>query len=419
MPVFQFEAMDQTGTLIKDTIEAPTAEDAHAKIRQKGYYLTKLAERGKKKPKKTAGAKKGGAKRKKTFSIGGVSSKLLTSFTRQLSTLQDAGLPVVRSLKILDSQAKPGPLKNTLGDVIEDVESGTTLSDALRKQPKVFDNLYINMVKAGEAGGALEVILQRLSEFKEKAQTLKRKVRGAMVYPVVVMIIAVGILTFILIWIVPQFQKIFSDFGVELPGMTLLLIRMSELAAGYFWVMPVGVVVFLLTLRLIKRFRRGKYVIDWLWLRFPIFGKLTRKVIVARTMRTLGTLVASGVPILEAIIICRDTSQNAIYENAYQRVHDSIREGESIATPLKETRVVDDIVVNMVEVGEETGDLDSMLFKVADNFDEEVDVMVDSMVSLLQPLLVVFLGGMIGFIVIALFLPLIKLINSLSGGGGK
>jgi type IV pilus assembly protein PilC len=289
----------------------------------------------------------------------------------------------------------------------------------LRKQPKVFDNLYINMVKAGEAGGALEVILQRLSEFKEKAQTLKRKVRGAMVYPVVVMIIAVSILTFILIWIVPQFQKIFSDFGVELPGMTLLLIRMSELAAGYFWVMPVGVVVFLLTLRLIKRFRRGKYVIDWLWLRFPIFGKLTRKVIVARTMRTLGTLVASGVPILEAIIICRDTSQNAIYENAYQRVHDSIREGESIATPLKETRVVDDIVVNMVEVGEETGDLDSMLFKVADNFDEEVDVMVDSMVSLLQPLLVVFLGGMIGFIVIALFLPLIKLINSLSGGGGK
>lgn len=416
MPVFQFEAMDQTGTVIKDNIEAPTAEEAHAKIRQKGYYLTKISERGKKKPKKTAGAKKGGPKRKKTFSLGGVGTKQLTLFTRQLSTLQDAGLPVVRSLKILDAQAKPGPLKNTLGDVIEDVEGGLTLSDSFRKHPKVFDNLYVNMVKAGEAGGALEVILQRLSEFKEKAQTLKRKVQGAMVYPVAVMIIAVGILTFILIWIVPQFRKIFSDFGVELPAMTLFLIEASNFTAAYFWVFPVLMVMFWLLLKLVKRFKRGRYILDWLWLRFPVFGPLTKKVIVARTMRTLGTLVASGVPILESIIICRDTSQNAIFERAYQKVHDSIREGESIAAPLKETKVVTDIVINMIDVGEETGDLDTMLMKVADNYDEEVDVTVSSMVSLIQPMLVIFLGFMIGFIVIALFLPLIKLINSLSGG---
>ncbi|MBY0588998.1 type II secretion system F family protein [bacterium] len=418
MPIFQYEAMDTSGGVVKDTIEAPTADDAHQKIRQKGFYVTKLAERGKKKTKKTAGAKKGGPKRKKTFSIGGVSAKHLSLFTRQLSTLQDAGLPVVRSLRILDQQAKPGPLKNTLGDVIEDIESGMTLSDSMRKHPKVFDNLYVNMIKAGEAGGALEVILQRLSEFKEKAQSLKRKVKGAMIYPVVVVIIAIGILTFILIWIVPQFQKIFSDFGVELPAMTQVLIKASSFAARYFWVGPIVVIVWWLILKLIKRFKYGRWALDWMWLRTPVFGPLSRMVIVARTMRTLGTLIASGVPILESIIICRETSQNMVYEKAYQKVHDSIREGESIASPLRETKAVSEIVVNMIDVGEETGDLDSMLMKVADNYDEEVDTMVTGMVALIQPLLVVFLGGMIGFIVIALFLPLIKLINSLSGGKG-
>jgi type IV pilus assembly protein PilC len=272
------------------------------------------------------------------------------------------------------------------------------------------------MIKAGEAGGALEVILQRLSEFKEKAQSLKRKVKGAMIYPVVVVIIALGILTFILIWIVPQFQKIFSDFGVELPAMTQVLIKASGFAARYFWVGPVAVFTYWLLLKLIKRFKYGRFALDWIWLRVPVFGPLARMVIVARTMRTLGTLIASGVPILESIIICRDTSQNMVYEKAYQKVHDSIREGESIASPLRETKAVSEIVVNMIDVGEETGDLDSMLMKVADNYDEEVDTMVTGMVALIQPLLVVFLGGMIGFIVIALFLPLIKLINSLSGG---
>lgn len=406
--------MDNTGKEIKDSIDAATAEEAHSRIRQMGYFVTKIAEKGKKK--KKPGQKKAGSKRKKTFSIGGVSSKVLTVFTRQLSTLQDAGLPVLRSIKVLENQSKPGPLKNTLGDVIEDIESGLALSEALAKHPKVFDKLYVNMVKAGEAGGALEIILQRLADFKEKAQTLKRKVVGAMVYPIVVITVAMAILFFILYWIVPKFEKIFADFGVELPTITLTLIYASNFCVQYFWTIPLVPFIFVVSIKLIRKFKRGRLVVDWLRLRIPVFGKITQKVIVARTMRTLGTLVASGVPILEGLIICRDTSQNAVFENAYQKVYDSIREGESISAPLKESRVVTDMVINMIDVGEETGDLDTMLYKIADNYDEEVDVMVEGMVSLLEPLMIVFLGLIIGFIVIALFMPLIKLLNELGKG---
>lgn len=407
--------MDNTGAEVKDTIDAATAEEAHAKVRQMGYFVTKLNEKGKKK-RKPAGAKKGGPRKKKAFSLGGVSSKQLTIFTRQFSTLQDAGLPVLRSLKILENQAKPGPLKNTLGDVVEDIESGLALSEALNKHPKVFDRLYVNMVKAGEAGGALEVILQRLADFKEKAQSLKRRVTGAMVYPVVVIMVAGGILFFIMYWIVPKFKKIFADFGIELPGMTIMLINISDYCVDYFWTIPLALFGLWVLNKLIRKFQRGRYVLDWCKLRVPVMGAIVEKVIVARTMRTLGTLVASGVPILESLIICRDTSQNAVFERAYQKIYDSIREGESIAAPLKETRVVNDMVVNMIDVGEETGDLDGMLYKIADNYDEEVDVMVEGMVSLMEPLMIVFLGLIIGFIVIALFMPLIKLLNELGKG---
>lgn len=414
MPIFQYEAMDNTGAEVKNQVEAATAEEAQTKIRQMGYFVTKLAEKGKGK-KKRPGAKKGG-KKKKSFSIGGVSSKKLCIFTRQLSTLQDAGLPVLRSLQILEGQMKPGPLKNTLGDVIEGIESGLAMSEAFAKHPKVFDKLYVNMVKAGEAGGALEVILQRLADFKEKAQSLKRKVTGAMVYPVVVILVASAILFFILYWIVPKFKKIFADFGVELPGMTIFLVESSTFVVDYFWVLPLVPFAFWLIVKLIGKFKRGRYALDWIKLRIPVFGNIMEKVIVARTMRTLGTLVASGVPILESLIICRDTSSNAVFERAYQKVYDSIREGESIAAPLRETRVVSDMVINMIDVGEETGDLDTMLYKVADNYDEEVDVLVEGMVSLMEPLMIVFLGLIIGFIVIALFLPLIKLLNELGKG---
>ncbi|MGL4465422.1 MAG: type II secretion system F family protein, partial [Planctomycetia bacterium] len=339
-----------------------------------------------------------------------------TIFTRQLSTLQDAGLPVLRSLRILEGQSKPSPLKNTLMDVVDDIESGLSLSESLAKQPKVFDKLYVNMVKAGEAGGALEVILQRLADFKEKAQSLQRKVKGAMVYPAVVIAVAMGILTFIMIWIVPKFKKIFADFGIELPTMTIVLVETSTFMVGYWWTLFVVPFAVWAIYKLIRKFATGRYVLDWLSLKVPVMGSIFEKVIVARTTRTLGTLVASGVPILEGLIICRDTSQNAVFERAYQKVYDSIREGESIAAPLKETRIVNDMVVNMIEVGEETGALDAMLFKIADTYDEEVDVLVESMVSLLEPLMIVFLGGVIGFIVIALFMPLIKLLNELGKG---
>jgi type IV pilus assembly protein PilC len=412
MPTFKFEAMDTTGEEIKDQIEALNEEEAQQKIKQMGYFVTKLtamgvATKGKK------GKRKGG-KKKKTFTIGGVSSKKLCTFTRQFSTLQDAGLPVLRSLKILENQMRPGVLKNALIDVVDDVESGSTLSEAMGKHPKCFDRLYVNMVKAGEAGGALEVILQRLADFKEKSQSLKRKIIGAMVYPCVVILVAVAILTFIMVAIIPKFKKIFDEFQMTLPQMTQILIDTSMWFADYWWVLPLFPLGFWLLMKLIRLTKTGRYATDWVKLHIPVMGKIIEKTIVARTMRTLGTLVASGVPILEALSIVKETCNNAVFERCYQRVYESIREGETIAEPMRESRLVDDMVVNMIEVGEETGDLDTMLYKIADFYDEEVDTLVKSLISLLEPLMIVVLGFIIGFIVISLFLPLIKLIEGLS-----
>jgi len=442
MPTFQFEAMDASGQEIKDVIEAANEEEAQVTIRQMGYYVTKISV---KKQRKAAAKKSSSGGKGKTFVMGGVKSKDLVTFTRQLSILQDAGLPILRSLKILESQQKPSRLKNTLIDVCEDIESGSTLSEAMAKSPKVFDRLYVNMIKAGEAGGALEVILRRLAEFSEKSQSLKRKVKGAMVYPIVVICVAVGILTFIMIKIVPAFEKIFKDFDAELPGPTLLLIELSNWVVNNWFLIPLIPIGIVLMVRLICKFKAGRMGWHLFCLKFPIFGQIIEKNIVARTARTLGTLVASGVPILEALNITRETSGNAVFENMYGRIYDSIREGESIAKPMREysktkfnfiaagfwfffvpivgvliyvtratNRIVDDLVVNMVDVGEETGELDQMLYKVADNYDEEVDVLTESLVSLLEPLLIVVLGGIVGFIVIALFLPLVALIQKLS-----
>lgn len=415
MPTYQYEAMDNTGLEVKDTIEAPSEADAQTMIKQKGFFVTKIAEKGRgKKDKKAAPKKKAGAAKKKTFSLGRVKAKQLCTFTRQLSTLQDAGLPILRSLRILEGQAKPGPLKNSLGAIIDDVESGNTLSEAMGKQPKAFDNLYVNMVKAGEAGGALEVILQRLAEFKERAQSLKRKVQGAMIYPCAVIFVATSIVGFIMYWIIPKFKKIFEGFGVELPGMTVLLINISDMVVNYFYLAPAIPFSLWLIVKIIKKNKTGEYVVDWLTLRIPLLGKILEKSIVARTARTLGTLIASGVPILEGLVISRDTAGNAVFVRAFQNIYNAIREGESMALPLKEARIVDDMVVNMVDVGEETGALDNMLYKVADVYDEEVAVLVDGLISMLEPLMVVVLGLIVGFIVIALFMPLIKLLNDLS-----
>jgi type IV pilus assembly protein PilC len=413
MATFKYEALDTSGGEVKDSVEAMSPEEAQQKIRQMGYFVTKITE--------VAGARKGGKKKKggkrkrgQTFAIGGVSGKALCTFTRQFSTLQDAGLPVLRSLKILEHQMKPGVLKNALIDVVDDVEGGSTLSEAFAKHPKCFDRLYVNMVKAGEAGGALEVILKRLADFKEKSQSLKRKVIGAMVYPVVVILVAVLILTFIMLFIIPKFEKIFKDFNMKLPQMTEMLIATSQWFAKYWYVLPLFPLCFWLLIKLIRLNRYGNYALDRVYLWIPIIGALIEKTVVARTTRTLGTLVASGVPILEALSIVRETSNNAVFERMYTRVYESIREGDTIAQPLKESRLVDDMVVNMIDVGEETGDLDTMLYKIADVYDEEVSVLVESLISLLEPLMIVVLGLIIGGIVIALFLPLIKLLEGLS-----
>jgi type IV pilus assembly protein PilC len=413
MPTFKFEAMDTAGAEVKDTIDAPSEEEAQQKIKQMGYFVTKIAEVAGKKGGKDK--KKGGKRKKKrTFTIGGVGTKQLCTFTRQFSTLQDAGLPVLRSLKILEGQMRPGVLKNALMDVVDDVESGSTLSEAFGKHPKCFDRLYVNMVKAGEAGGALEVILQRLAEFKEKAQSLKRKIIGAMVYPCVVITVAIGILTFIMVFIIPKFEKIFKEFEMKLPWPTEMLMDTSKWFVNNWYLIPITPVVIFVLLKLIRLSRRGSYVLDWMKLQVPIAGGIIEKTIVARTMRTLGTLVSSGVPILESLSIVRETCTNLVFENCFTKIYDSIREGDTIAQPMKESRLVDDMVVNMIDVGEETGELDKMLVKIADVYDEEVNVLVESLISLLEPIMIVILGLIIGSIVIALFLPMIKLLEGLS-----
>jgi len=462
MPTYLFEAMDATGQEIKDVVDAPSEDEAQATIRQMGYFVTKIAV---KKSRKTSGEKKAAKKGGKTFALGGVNGAVLTNFTRQLSILQDAGLPILRSLKILEGQAKPGTLKNSLIDVCEEIESGATLSEAMAKSPRAFDRLYVNMIKAGEAGGALEVILQRLAEFQERSQALRRKVKGALVYPITVVLFAVLILIVIMLKIVPTFIKIFEDFDAELPEMTKALIWMSKATVNWWFLFPAIPVGIWLLLKLLRKFKPGRMGWDLWSLKMPIFGQLVEKNIVARTSRTLGTLVASGVPILEGLTITRDTSGNAMFENLYQEVYESIREGETIAEPLKEASVpsfhpmaaffwffffmgplailamvnvfamffgvsgivgilvyltrmnrpvLDDMVVNMVDVGEETGELDVMLYKVADNYDEQVSVLTDSLMSLMEPLLIIVLGLIVGFIVISLFMPLIGLIETLS-----
>ncbi|RMF84818.1 MAG: type II secretion system F family protein [Planctomycetota bacterium] len=419
MAVFQYEALNSSGQEVKDEIEAPTKEEAVAKVRSLGYFPTRVNEKG---GKKKLAARTAPGKRKKAAGtgFGRVRTKTLTTFTRQLSTLQDAGLPILRSIKILEQQQKPGMLKKALAQVAEDVEGGATLSEAMARHPKCFDRLYTNMVAAGEAGGVLDVILQRLADFLEKAQKLKNKVIGAMIYPVVVILIATAITLAIIIFLVPKFKEIFLDFGVEtLPWITEFLVSTSDwLISGQ----PPGWFVILLTpllvfgmYKLIRQAYIGRYVIDTIWLKVPIIGGIIGKSGIARFTRTLGTLIAAGVPILEAIKITKATTGNEVYASMLGKVHDAIREGDSFANPLRASKCVDSIVVNMVDVGEETGELDKMLYKVADNYDEEVDTLVASLVSLLEPVLVVVLGGIVGFIVVGLYMPMIHLIQSLTG----
>ena len=432
MPTFQYEALDKAGKQQKGVIDAASSEEAIQRIKLQGYFPTTVREQKTKKAKGEAPSAEGGGAKKKSASggislpFGKVKPKYLTTFTRQLSTLQDAGLPLLRSLQILESQQKPGRLKSVLLGVVEDVEGGSSLSEAMAKHPRAFDTLYTKMVNAGEIGGVLDVILQRLSEFMEKAERLKRKVKGAMIYPVMVVMVAVIIVAGIMYFIIPKFQEIFADFGVALPGLTQMLITVSSWTAGNYptegAMMAPGAVYIVLgapavfvLFKLAKMTNPGRAVFDTLFLYLPVVGQLLRKTTVARFTRTLGTLIAAGVPILEAITITKETSGNWVFEKALGKVHDSIREGESFAQPLRDAKVCDAIVVNMIDVGEETGDMDTMLLKIADNYDEEVDTAVASLVSLIEPLLIVFLGGAVGTIVVAMFLPLVSMIEGLQG----
>ncbi len=421
MATFTYEALNAAGKPQKGTVEANTSEEAIQRIKSQGFFPTSVREQKVKKSAVAGEATAAKPRKRGGLGIGRVSAKQLTAFTRQLSTLQDAGLPLLRSLQILEGQMRPGAMKNVLMGVCEEVEGGAALSEAMAKHPRAFDKLYCKMVAAGEIGGVLDVILQRLAEFMEKSQRLKRKIRGAMVYPVVVVVVAMAILTFIMIWIIPKFEEIFKEFGVELPGLTLWLINTSRWVAGANadqalggWVyMLFSPIVLWILFKLIRKAGPGKAVTDTVFLWLPIFGPLVRKTTIARFTRTLGTLISAGVPILEAILITRDTSGNWVFEKALSKVHDSIREGESFAEPLRESKTCDAIVVNMIDVGEETGEMDAMLLKIADNYDEEVDVAVASLVSLLEPLMVVVLGGIVGTIVVAMFLPMVKMIESL------
>jgi type IV pilus assembly protein PilC len=423
MPTFAYVAMNSSGQEVKDEIEASSNEDAISKIRAKGYFPTKVKEKAAKKKvaKKAADAEVIASKRKMPISIGGVPRKQLVSFTRQLSTLQDAGLPILRSLQILEQQQKPGLLKAIIGGVADEVEGGGTLSDAMANYPKAFDKLYVNMINAGEAGGVLDIILSRLADFMEKAAKLKKKVIGAMIYPAVVITIAVGIVSMIMIFVIPKFEQIFKDFKTDLPGITKLLLAISRwFANDYGWAYVLfSPIAMMLIIKLIRISEGGKYFVDAVKLKIPILGSILSKTSIARFTRTLGTLISAGVPILDALNITKETCGNEVYSRALSKVHDAIREGESMADPLRATKTCDAIVINMIDVGEETGDLDKMLIKIADNYDSDVDVLVGSLISILEPVMVVVLGLIVGFIVIALFAPMISLIQTVSSPSKK
>jgi len=414
MPVFAFEAIKNDGQKVKSEVTAESKDEAIKKIQGQGLRPTRIkAQKEESKSRSVPGVEKAPAKKKSGLFARGVSSTDIVTFTTQLSTLQDAGLPIVRSLKILEEQQKPGRFKDQLEEVSSEVEQGSTLSEAMAKYPKSFDKLYISMVKAGEAGGVLDVILRRLAGFMEKSQKLRKQVKGALIYPAAVITVAILILVVIMLFVVPAFEKMFADIGQALPAPTQLLLSTSQAIQTYWYLIPL-IPIFLMTImKLIARTEAGEKALDAFKLRMPVFGNIIKKSSVARFCRTLGTLIASGVPILEALRIVKDAVGNVIIANAIEDVHGSIREGDTIADPLRSSGIFDELLVNMIDVGEETGELDKMLMKIADNYEADVDVAVEGMSSLLEPLLIVGMGLVVGFIVISLFLPLVSIIKNI------
>ena len=423
MARFRYIAMDGKGAEVEGVIEAGSQSQAVSSLRGQGLFPTRVAEVG-----GGAQAKRGAApvKQVKVATPGGsklpaflrprVKPKQLMVFTRQLATLIEAGLPLLRGLRILLKQEKTQALREALTGMGEAVESGGTFSEALGQYPRTFDKLYINMVKAGEAGGVLDSVLARLAEFMEKAERIKGKIKSAMTYPLVVLVAALGILTFLMVFIIPKFAEIFTDLlgGKALPPITQFVIGLSDAVANQWYVFLGGGFGAVILFKLLKQTPRGAATLDKVKMRTPLFGQLVRKTAVARFARTLGTLMQSGVPILQALNIVRDTAGNQVVADAIQKIHDSVKEGESVAMPMEASGVFPGMVVSMVDVGEETGALPEMLVRVADGYDEEVDMAVEALTSIIEPIMIVFLALIIGTIVIAMFVPLISIVSEMS-----
>ncbi len=427
MPKYNYVAMDQKGKETKGTLEVANQSEAIGRLKEMGYFPTKVVEADKvkeKDAKKAApapGAKKkgGGFNINIGFKGGAVKSKVLTTFTRQLATLVDAGLPLLRGMRVLEKQERDRRLKGIINELAISIEGGSTFSESLAQHPKTFNRLYVNMVKAGELGGVLEVVLNRLAEFMEKAQKIKGKVIAAMFYPVAVMVVAVGILALLMIVVVPKFEAIFKDMleGEALPAFTRLVLGISNTIKNNLLGTVIAIFCLGVAFKLFAITKFGRRTVDKVKLKIPGLGPVVSKVAIARFTRTLGTLVSSGVPILQALTIVRETSGNVVVADAVNAIHESVKEGETITQPLEACGVFPPIVISMVDVGEQTGALPEMLMKIADNYDEEVDNAVSAMTSLLEPIMIVFLAVIVGSIVIALFMPLIVLMDKVGDAG--
>ena len=436
MPKYTYVAMDPHGKESKGTLEVASQNEAIGRVKEMGLFPTKIVEvdKAKEKPeKKGAPAAKAGAKKKgkglnvnlniKIPGLGGrVKSKVLTTFTRQLATLVDAGLPLLRGLRVLEKQERNPTLKGIIGELAVAIEGGSTFSEGLAQHPKVFNRLFVNMVKAGELGGVLEVVLNRLSEFMEKAQKIKGKVVAAMFYPIAVLVVATVILSILMVYVIPKFKEVFAGMleGAQLPAFTRFVLAISDTIRLHFVATLSVLAAFVVLLLLSIRTKFGRHAFDKFKLKMPVVGPVINKVAISRFTRTLGTLVSSGVPILQALTIVKETAGNVIIADAVGAVHESVKEGETITAPLEASGVFPPMVISMVDVGEQTGALPEMLLKIADTYDDEVDNAVAAMTSLLEPIMIIFLAVIVGSIVIAMFLPLIELMNKVgSEGGGK
>ena len=426
MPRFNYVALDSRGQESTGLIEAASSNEAIGQLRQAGYFPTNVYEEGKgggrdgksRKP-KTKAAKPAATTQRKggivLFERKTIKPKTLMIFTRQLATLIDAGLPLLRALTVLAKQERDPVLKKTIGNLSDSVQGGSTFSEGLAQHPRIFNDLYVNMVRAGELGGVLELVLTRLAEFQEKAQKIKNKVLAAMVYPIIVLVLAIAIMGFLLVFIVPRFEAIFADMLGDrpLPAITQFVIGVSNGVKNQ-WMFILGAMVLgIVGIKLLGRTPAGRVVIDRIKLRAPLFGDLLRKTAISRFSRTLGTLVTSGVPILQALNITRETAGNTVIAGAITQVHDSVKEGESIVQPLESSGAFPPMVISMIDVGEETGQLPEMLLKIAEVYDDEVDNSVAGLTAMLEPIMIVFLAVVVGTIVIALFMPLISIISGL------